>query len=70
MLVLSRKKDESIVVELLNGESIHILVTRIGNDRVQLGITAPKEYRINRSEFYESSAMPLQQESDSGAPDS
>lgn len=48
MLVLSRKKNESIVVD----ESIVITVLEIRGDKVRLGIEAPKSVPIHRSEVY------------------
>ena len=49
MLVLSRKKNESIVID----ENIVITVVEIRGDKVRLGIQAPKEVTIHRSEVYE-----------------
>lgn len=46
MLVLSRKKNESIVVD----DSIIITVVEIRGDKVRLGIEAPREVPIHRSE--------------------
>jgi carbon storage regulator len=46
MLVLSRKKNESIVVD----DSIVITVVEIRGDKVRLGIEAPREVAIHRSE--------------------
>ncbi len=46
MLVLSRKKNESIVVD----DSIVITVVEIRGDKVRLGIEAPREVPIHRSE--------------------
>lgn len=46
MLVLSRKKNESIVVD----DSIVITVVEIRGDKVRLGIEAPREVTIHRSE--------------------
>lgn len=48
MLVLSRKKNESIVID----ENIVITVVEVRGDKVRLGIQAPKEVPIHRSEVY------------------
>lgn len=49
MLVLSRKKDESIVVN----NDIVITIVEIRGDKVRLGIVAPKEVPVHREEVYE-----------------
>ncbi|MCG6154908.1 carbon storage regulator CsrA [Rubinisphaera margarita] len=49
MLVLSRKKNESIVID----DRIVITVVDIRGDKVRLGIEAPKDVSIHRSEVYE-----------------
>ena len=49
MLVLSRRVSESIQI----GEGIIVSVVRIEGDRVRLGITAPTEIRVVRSELLE-----------------
>ena len=49
MLVLSRKKDESVVIN----NNIRIVVVEIRGDKVRLGIEAPKEVPVHRSEVYE-----------------
>lgn len=49
MLVLSRKKSESIVID----ESIVITVVEIRGDKVRLGIQAPREVPIHRSEIHQ-----------------
>ena len=46
MLVLSRKKNESIVI----GDSIVVTVVEIRGDRVRLGIEAPREIAVHRKE--------------------
>ena len=49
MLVLSRKKDESVVIN----NDIRIVVVEIRGDKVRLGVEAPKEVPVHRSEVYE-----------------
>ncbi len=48
MLVLSRKKDEKIVI----GDNITLMVIEIRGDKVRLGIDAPKEVSVHREEVY------------------
>lgn len=49
MLVLSRKKNESIVID----GNIVLTVVEIKGDKVRLGITAPAEVPVHRSEVFE-----------------
>ncbi len=49
MLVLSRKKNESIVIN----KDITITVVEMRGDKVRLGIEAPKEIRIDRQEVHQ-----------------
>ncbi|AIY04068.1 MULTISPECIES: carbon storage regulator CsrA [Planococcus] len=48
MLVLGRKKGETIVIN----DDIEITVTSIEGDMVRLGINAPKQITIHRKEVY------------------
>jgi carbon storage regulator len=57
MLVLSRKKNESIVVDDL----IVITVVEIRGDKVRLGIEAPREVPIHRSEVRDAMAAQAEQ---------
>ena len=49
MLVLSRKTNESIVID----GNITVSVLRVDNDNVRLGIEAPLEIPVLRKEIYE-----------------
>ncbi len=50
MLVLSRKKDESIVI----GNNIRVVIVDIRGDKVRLGIEAPRDVPVHRSEVHDS----------------
>ena len=49
MLVLSRKRDESIVI----GDDVRVMVIEIRGDKVRLGIEAPKHVSVHREEVYD-----------------
>lgn len=49
MLVLSRKKNESIVIN----NDITIVIVEIRGDKVRLGVEAPKEVPVHRQEVYD-----------------
>lgn len=49
MLVLSRKKNESIIIN----DNIEIVVVEIRGDKVRLGVEAPKDIPVHRNEVYE-----------------
>jgi carbon storage regulator len=49
MLVLSRQRDESIVI----GDNVVITIVDIRGDKVRLGIEAPGEIPVHRQEVYE-----------------
>lgn len=48
MLVLGRKKGESIIID----DQIEITITAVEGDTVKLGINAPKHITIHRKEIY------------------
>jgi carbon storage regulator len=49
MLVLSRQRDEEIMI----GSDIYVAVVDIRGDKVRLGITAPKDVSVHRREVYD-----------------
>jgi carbon storage regulator len=49
MLVLSRQRDESIVI----GDKVVVTIVDIRGDKVRLGIQAPGEIPVHRQEVYE-----------------
>ncbi len=48
MLVLSRRRDESIMI----GEEITITIVDVRGDKVRLGIDAPPSISVHREEVY------------------
>ncbi len=58
MLVLSRQRDESIVI----GDNVVVTIVDIRGDKVRLGIQAPGEIPVHRQEVYEA----IQRESRKG----
>ena len=59
MLVLSRKKDEAIIMKIPGHEDIRLTVVRIDNmNKVRIGVEADKDVVVLRSELAsESSAL-------------
>ena len=49
MLVLSRQRDESIII----GDNVVITIVDVRGDKVKLGIDAPREISVHRREVYE-----------------
>ena len=49
MLVLSRHRDESIMI----GDDVVVTIVDIRGDKVRLGIDAPSEISVHRQEVYE-----------------
>jgi len=62
MLVLSRKKNESIIID----DRIKITVIEIRGDKIRLGIEAPRDVPIHRSEVYEAIMRANNNELDAG----
>ena len=50
MLVLSRQRDETIMI----GDDVEITIVDIRGDKVRLGINAPAHIAVHRKEVYES----------------
>jgi len=74
MLVLSRQRDETIMI----GDDVEITVVDIRGDKVRLGINAPRHIQVHRKEVYEAIKRENQQAAnlrpqdvpDAGRPDS
>jgi len=49
MLVLSRERDESIMI----GDDVEVIIVDVRGDKVRLGITAPKNIPVHRREIYD-----------------
>jgi len=49
LLVLSRKKNQSIMI----GDNIEIIITDVSEDKVRIGIKAPRNLKIFRKELIE-----------------
>jgi len=65
MLVLSRHRDESIVI----GHDITITVVEIRGDKVRLAIDAPREVPVHRREVYDAIQRERNAESDGNSLD-
>ena len=67
MLVLSRKKNESIVIN----DDVTIVIVEIRGDKVRLGVEAPKHVPVHRREVYDAikrheQSLPINKPEDSG----
>ncbi len=49
MLVLSRQRDQTIVI----GDSIRVTIVDVRGDKVRIGIDAPRDVTVHREEVYE-----------------
>ncbi len=48
-MVLSRQKDESIII----GDDVEVTIVDVRGDKVRLGINAPRSISVHRKEIYE-----------------
>ena len=62
MLVLSRHRDESIMI----GDDVMITIVDIRGDKVRLGIDAPNEIPVHRQEVYDAIKRENQKASELG----
>ncbi|MBL4884476.1 MAG: carbon storage regulator CsrA [Planctomycetaceae bacterium] len=58
MLVLSRQRDESIII----GDNIKITIVDIRGDKIRIGIEAPAEIAVHRQEVFEAIQRDKQEE--------
>jgi carbon storage regulator len=64
MLVLSRQKDESIMI----GDDVEITIVDVRGDKVRLGIAAPREIAVHRREVYDAIQREKSQKKEQEAP--
>jgi carbon storage regulator len=61
MLVLSRQRDETIII----GDSIRVTIVEVRGDKVRIGIDAPRDVTVHRQEIYDA----IKRESESSEDD-
>ena len=66
MLILSRQRDESIMI----GDDVEIIVVDVRGDKVRIGITAPKNIPVHRREIYDAIQREKNDSKGSDKPDS
>ena len=71
MLVLSRKKNEAVVIgdEETLGFVIKVIVIEIRGDKVRLGIEAPKQVPVHRQEVFDAIMRSVQESVDANNAD-
>ena len=62
MLVLSRRKNESIMID----DDVKITIIDVRGDKVRLGITAPKSIPVHRREIYDAIQQEKKQHNQTG----
>lgn len=55
-LVLSRQRDEEVLIACPDGTVIEVMVVDIRGDKVRIGFTAPREFQIDRAEVVRAEA--------------
>jgi len=68
MLVLGRKARESITIDLPTGETILLMIVSIRGENVKIGIDAPKDCKVLRTELLCSAAGGAEDEKDGSPP--
>ena len=53
MLVFTRKRDESAILDLGGGQIAEVFIVDIRGDKVRIGIEAPKDMPVHRREVWE-----------------
>lgn len=61
MLVLSRQRDETIVID----DSIRITIVDVRGDKVRIGVEAPRDVTVHRQEIYDAIQMEAKKQSES-----
>ncbi len=64
MLILTRRPDEKILIELEKGVIVELLVMGVKGNQVRIGIEAPRSVPIHREEIYERIKRELQGDAD------
>jgi len=61
MLILSRQRDESIMI----GDDVEIIIVDVRGGKVRLGITAPRAVPVHRREIYDAIQLEKKEKRDS-----
>lgn len=68
MLVLSRQKDESIIIGS-GDDAVEVTIVDVRGDKVRLGINAPRSTPVHRKEIYEAIQREKEQEAAAAIPE-
>lgn len=66
MLIVSRQRDQKVIVETSPGVTVSVQIIDIRGDKVRVGIEAPKSMRVDREEVYARRAAELAGPPDAG----